>query len=187
MVETLLVLVPAWLILAVLGWAVLGLLPSTQRNLLLPASPVVGIALMVAVLHYTTLLVSVRVGVWALLPVLAGLLAVNFAKDRHWWAVPRSALLLTLLAAALGAFPATVVLAPTAYTGDSAVVQGNNNNDAFFYVAVIDWLTNNSGIEAPIFKPLPDDGGAPPSYLPAGGQIGEHLRIGQELSQSALS
>ncbi|MGX7681452.1 hypothetical protein ACSMXN_21410 [Jatrophihabitans sp. DSM 45814] len=185
--QTLLIMAAAWLILSLVGWLVLGQFTASKRNLLLPAAPLIGAAALVAVLHYTTLITSVRVGLWFVAGAAGVLLVLNFRKDRRWWATSRSALGLMVLAAALGAIPATAVLYPSKVVGDSRVVQLSNANDAFYYVTVVDWVTHNRGIDRPVFHQTPQQGGAPMSYVSASSQIGHHLRIGDELTQSAIN
>lgn len=177
----------AWLIFAALGWVALGLVRRERREALLPGAPVVGVAVLVCALHWTGLVMSVGAGLWVVLAGVVVVAVVNTVRDRRWWVVPRRALAWGLLALAAGVAPAAVLLQPAAITGDSRVVQVTTNNDAFYYVTVIDWLRENPAIDAPRIGTEPGPDVAPPSFLSAAGHINLHLRVGDELAQAAVS
>lgn len=187
MLQTILIISAAWLILAVLGWLALGLLDSTRRAALLPAAPVVGLAVLICALHYTGLVMSVSGGMWLVGGAAVVVAALNFRRDRRWWVVPRTAWLWAAVAVIGGCVCGSIVLLPTARTGDSRVVQVTPNNDAFYYVSLVTWLEAHRATEVPHLAPTPGPLVDPPSDLTPAGHLGRHMRIGQELAEAGVT
>ncbi len=187
MAGSIVVILVAWALLSAIGFVVLGRLPAHPRRLLLPAAPVVGAAALIVVLHYVNLVMGVRSGLWLVLLALVVMLVLNFRADRRWWALPRRGVALFLLAGVLGVVPASVALRPSALVGDSRVVQISNNNDAYYYVSVIDWVTGHRMRQGITFTHDPALGGSPMSVKPVEQHAAAHMRIGQELVQAFLN
>jgi len=184
---TLLVVVLAWTLLAVIGWLLLAPLSRERRDALLPAAPLFGAAFLVVVLHDLTLVLSVGTGVWLVAPLLVLLGVVATRRDPTWVRPSGAALRALGLTVACGAVPAFFALAPSLSTGDSGVIQPSPNNDAYYYVTVADWLQDHPATDVPDIEATPEEGGDPPSYTAAKAQLTQHLRIGQELTHAAVS
>jgi hypothetical protein len=180
-----LTLLAAWLLLTAAGLVVLALAPGAVRDRLLPAAPLVGVSLTVAVLHWTTLLLPVRHGLVVLGLVLVALAVVAVRRRGLVGVRPsRPAVAALGLATLLGVLPAGLVLAPS-LANDGALVLPTRNHDAYYYVAAAEWLTDNRGISAPEIAADQVEGD-PPAYGPSLFQIEEHIRLGETLAQAAV-
>lgn len=187
MLITALIIACAWVMLTSVGWVVLGPLERRMRDGLLPTAPLVGVVSLVVVLHTTSLVLSVRAGVWVVGATLLVIVVVATRRDRTWWRPDRRALAALVLTAACGAAPAVWLLAPSVATGDSGVIQPSLNNDAFYYVSLADWLQDHPSTQRPETGPTPETSTFPPSFGPAQTQLETGLRIGQELVHAALA
>lgn len=187
MLDTFLIVAGAWALLTGAGCLLLAPVRRSQRDALLPAAPLFGVVLGVVVLHDTTLLLPVRSGIWVLAAVLVGLAVLAFKRDPEWWRTDRRTLVSVAVTAACGVLPAVFALGPSLAVGDSAVVQPSDNNDAFYYVTVADWLQDQAGTDVPVVGATPDEPGVQPSYFAAHTHLAGNLRMGQELVHAAVS
>ena len=187
MITMVVLVTSAWVVLTLAGWILLGPLERRRRDAMLPVAPLFGVVIFVIVLSNTTLVLSVRHGVWVLAALLFGVAVLAFRRDRTWWRPSRRAAGTLALTAACGALPALWALSPAFALGDSNVVQPNMNNDAFYYVTVAGWLQDHAATDPPIIGATPADEGLPPSYSTARQHLDLDLRIGQELTHAALT
>lgn len=185
--RTLALVAVAWLLLAALGLSVLAHVPPRLRGRLLPAAPVVGVALAVAVLHASTAVTGADVGA-VLLSGVAVLLAVTATRryGRRAWVVARRDVAVAGLVAVASLVPLGTVLAPSLEVG-GGVVQPTQNNDAFYYVTLASWLRDEPGVQAPVIASEPSAQAAPPSYGPVASHVRSHLRLGESLVQAGLN
>ncbi len=186
MTTTLLVMGATWLLVTALGWIVTGLVDAPRRDVLRPVSPIVGLVAAIVVLRWTSVGVGVDVGVWILLGAAVVAAVVATVRDRKWWLCSLRALAWTVGVGAAAVIPAVITFGPTHAVGDSRVVQPSANNDAFYYVAIADWLSEHPATDVPLVSPSPAVSPTPPSYFPARSQLVAHLRIGQELVQAGV-
>ncbi|MCR6491773.1 hypothetical protein [Cellulomonas sp. P24] len=186
MTQLVLVVVAAWLVLWVIGLVVLAPLRRVHRDVLLPAAPVLGAALLVVVLSTTSWRLDVPQGLAVVAVLSIVLVAVSVRRGRRPWDVSVRALALSAAVAGIGAIGAFVALTPNRWVGDASVVLPNENNDAFFYLSEASWLTGHP------FSPVPTPGAVPgagiggPAFGPMLSALSSPLRIGQPLVHAAL-
>lgn len=186
-ISSLLVVAGGWTLLTGVGLVVLGLLPPEVRGRLLPAAPVVGVALLVTVLHWTTLLMSVRLGLVVVAGVLVALAAVaTRRRGRDAWRVSRRDVVALLVTAAVGTGPMLLAIAPALSVG-GGVVMPTASRDAFYYVSVGTWLVDHPASDVPVFDAVPQPGDDVPANASARVLLITGMRLGESLVQAALS
>ncbi len=187
------VLLPAATVLVALaaGGLLLAAVPVTpaRRAVLLPAAPALGLAAVIVVLHWTSLVLPTRpVG-----PVLVALIALGLAvlawrrPDRFRLPDPRRVLVDLGVALAIGAVAGGLALVPNARLHRPTVVMPSLNHDAFWYVTVADWLGDHDAYERTPSAVRPGPGAASPFLGPADRAVRETYRIGESLVQAAVA
>lgn len=172
-------------ILALIGWAALAPLPQRQRELLLPAAPVLGAALCAVVLSSTAYLMSARAGLLVVVALSAVLLAAGTAMGRRPWRTPARSLWIAGAVLALSCIGASVALLPAELSGGRPAAPGFGSHDIYFYTAESTWLRDHSITEGPDAGAAPGEG-APPAYGPLRAALDAPLRIGQPMVHAAL-
>lgn len=187
MSAALLALAVGLVVLTVVGVCVVAPLKAVHRDLLLPAAPLLGAALVVAVGSTTAYLWPAGGAVVATAVVCAVLLVLAARSGRARSLPSRQGLLVTAVTWAVGAVVAVVALLPNVWAGTADVVSPTDGNDAFFYVAESSWLA-----ERPI-TPVPDPGAvrgagnAVPADAPMRASLDFPLRIGQPFLVAVVS
>lgn len=188
MFEVVFLVALAWVVLALLGAAVLSAAGPAARHALLPAAPLVGVAFLVVVLHATGLVVGVRGGLPVAVALALVLVVVGLRRGSARPFLDRRSLAWTA-AGLMVAIPFTVVAAaPSLRLHSSGVVSPSPSNDAVWYVSVSQWLERHSILDVPVIPGAPDgisDG--VPGDGPAVSALTFPLRVGQELVQAALN
>lgn len=174
-------------LLVLLGTPVLLLLPRAARTALLPAVPVLGVGSAVVVLHATTLVLPVRLGVvvLAVLSVagaVAGLRRADRGLDAGAWCAVRP----VLAGLAAGLVPLALALVPTAVY-DGELVQPTSNHDGYYYLGVNEWVQDHRGTEQPQLGPGPESSPSVPFEASALRHVQQHLRLGESLVQAGLN
>lgn len=183
----LLAVLGALALLAFVGVAALSLTPDPFRRALLPAAPLLGAAVSVVALHWTTLLVGTRIGMPLVLLAALIVLVVQRVRRRPILAGVRdwsAGLIATVVVGLLGA---TIALLPLLLAGNAYLVQASDSYDAFYYVSGARWLSDHTLLAVPPQGAMPGPGVPAPVYGPAMTSITTGLRVGQELVQSALA
>ena len=185
--SSVLYLFEAWLLCTAFGLAVLAPLRRAMRDLWLPASPVLGAAFLVVVLHTTSVVVGTRVGIYlAVLPAI-GLVILGVMRGRKPWTVGRPALLASALTTAVGLGGAGIALLPNLLSGSSRMLESTGSHDAFYYVSESVWLSDHSILEVPPIGPHPGTGSVSPLATSAAQAIVLPLRVGQALVSSSVN
>lgn len=167
----------------VAGLLAIGWVPEQHRSRLLPGAPAIGVAVLVAALHWTTLVVGVGDGM-VVVAVVAVAVTVALQRRRPgWWRHPSRAWRTLVVALALGAVPAVAVALPMLEERSSRVVQVTLNNDAFYYVSLAEWLADHPAVED-VEIGVGVEGADAPSYGSVSNHQDIHLRIGEELLQA---
>ncbi len=181
----------AWVVLALVGAAVLCTVRPAVRDLVLPAAPLVGAAFLVVALHGGGWLLSVRAALPVVGLVVVGLVVVGVVRGTTRPFVGRPAAGWTAAGLLVGLPFSLVALAPSLRLGDPGVVSATTNNDAVFYVSVSNWLQRHPITAVPQIPPAPGAGDltvvATPGDGPALTSLTAPLRVGQELVQAALN
>jgi hypothetical protein len=174
-------------LLTVLGLAVLAPMRRSHREVLLPAAPVLGAALLAVVLSSTSYLVPAGGGVVVTLVVAAGLVVTAALRRTRPWRVGRGPIGLAVLALVLGVPGCVVSLLPSIWLGGVGAVSPNQSHDAFYYVSEAAWLDGNAISPVPQLGAAPEIGAVTPGYAPLTGSLALPLRIGQPMVQAALN
>lgn len=174
-------------VLTAFGLAVLTLVISAQRSLLLPAAPLLGAAYLVVVLHLTGLFLPVVVGIWVAVGLAAAAIVVSLFRNRSVRIGRLSDWRDFALVLAIGAIGAAIALLPSFLANSSLVVQPGLGNDAFYYVSVSKWLAVHPISEIPDIGTSPLTGADSPVFGPAFDSLDLSLRLGQEMIQAGLS
>lgn len=174
-------------LLAFVGVAVLSLVPDGLRRTLLPASPVVGAAVSVVALHWTTLLVGTRWGMPAILTAAVIVLVVQRIRHRPILRGARDWSVAAICVGAVGLVGAAIAVTPLLLAGHAYLVQASDSYDAFYYVSGARWLADHTLFTVPPQGSMPAPGIPAPVFGPAMTSITTGLRVGQELLQSGLA
>ncbi len=177
-----------WLVLTVVGIAVLApAAPDVKRRLLIFA-PVLGAALLSSVLHWTALLVPVPAGLAGVVLVLAGCLVVAQRRGRLRWRWTRAEAVLISATTAIGVAAAVLSQLPAMIAGSSRAmsVSGNRSMDAIFYVSEADWLRQQRIWPRPTISELPGEGALLLAHGPASAAIDRPVRMGQPMVHATI-
>lgn len=174
-------------ILSFFGLAVVLNLTEAQRAIFLPATPIVGAAVLIVVLHLTGLVFSARVGM--LIAVVAALAAivVGFARQRTMRVVSPSAFVAAAIILAVGSVGAVLALLPSMLAGSALTIQPSASNDAFYYVSVSNWMLANPLTDVPRIGASPLTGSDSPAFGPTVESLNLGLRVGQEMLHAGIS
>lgn len=173
----------AWLVMALVGAALLVHLPHPVRDAVWPAAPLVGFVVMALGLSWAGLVVPVGRGVWL---VLAAAVALGVWGLRRYGrpSLPPATWGLTLGTWLASTIPLAIAIGPLGLT-TSLLTRVTANNDAFYYVSIIDWLQRHTILEVPeVTSTLAGDSVA---FAPAVSQDAGQLRIGSELVHAGLN
>ena len=187
MLAVIVTVLAALAILSFFGLALVLNLSLKQRTMLLPAVPVIGAVVLVVVLHLTSLVVGVRIGIWIVAALAFAALVVAIVRNRSWRFVPAGALVAAVLVLAVGAIGAVLTLLPSWLAHTALAIQPTANNDAFYYVSVARWMLDNPLTQAPVIATGPLSGTDSPAYGPALESLRLGLRVGQELVNAGVS
>lgn len=169
-------------LLCVIGLPVLLIAPEPHRAGLVVATPVLGAAALVVILHTAALVAPVKL----LAPILlvAAVIAAGLSW-RSWWTLgPAARTALPSLAAA--GFVLGLSLLPAHLVQDATVLHVTSNHDAFFYVSTSQWLAD-SGMADPDLSPANAAGSDPAFFGPALSTMDQSLRLGENLVAAFLS
>jgi hypothetical protein len=174
-------------VLSFVGAALVLNLPSKQRAVLLPAVPVIGAVVLVALLHLTSLALAVKAGIWVALTLAAAALVAAAVRNRSWRFVPARSVAAFAAVLVVGAVGAAITLVPSMLAQTASVVQPTASNDAFYYVSVANWVMENPLTRLPEIGLSPSGGADSPAYGPALESLDIGLRVGQELLNAGIS
>lgn len=170
-----------------LGYAVIVHCRQAHRDVLLPAAPVLGVALLVVVLTTTSWFLSAGAGAVVLVLIaLASITAAVRRRPRSWTFGPRS-ILMAGVTWVIGLLGAALAMIPNAQVGDSGVIMGSGNNDALYYTSVAGFLADHSILPLPVIGTSPAQNLTVPAYASALFAFTYPLRIGQSLAHAALT
>lgn len=177
---TFLIAVGLAIIAAVLGLAALSPLPVVERRRWLPVAPLVGVALIAVVSSSTAPLLPMGLA-WPI-PIVVASIALVLGWRRHGppWRGLRRGVSSAVIATAVGGFAVLLALGPSLVGGYAGLVQPSDNNDAFYFVSVAEWLRLHSSTVAPLVASPAPPGSDPIAFGPAAETYGLHLRIGAE-------
>ncbi len=187
MIETLLLVVAMYAILSLVGWMVLASLDVRTRDVLLPAAPVFGAALVAAVCSTTTRWVSVPVSLLAVAAALVACAAVARSRGQRPWRVSRRTVAGLLLCPVLSLGGAGVAALPSIWVGDHRPVAATVIVDQFYFAATSSYLTDEPLLPGPYWNAGDWAGSATPSVGPVVDVISNRFRYGQASVASALS
>lgn len=183
----LLIMLIAFVVLSIMGGAVVANLPEPIRGELAPATPAIG-AVVVAIVC-STLCWTLPVSAFAVPLLLLGLSGLGIGLQRQRvsarrptnWRRAAASPSMRWLGAAGAAACAPIALASVtaARLGTYVVSQPTWSNDAFYYVSVTDWLISRSASGSPVIAPSGDDAVAP-GYGPAVSALVLGLRFSHE-------
>ncbi|MCM6761767.1 hypothetical protein NB037_04975 [Rathayibacter sp. ZW T2_19] len=174
-------------ILSLLGLAVVLLLPPAVRAQVLPAAPILGIALAVCYLHLHSLVAGTAVAPWVL-PILAVVLAVLGARVHRSVSLGgRSGIGRAVTGVLASAVAIPVALIPMIGTGSSRSLLMGLSNDGYYYISTARWFSENATTIVPSIEQDPVAGVSAPNAGPASETLFFSLRYGQELVQGWLS
>jgi hypothetical protein len=174
-------------VLSVLGLAVLTPVRRAHRDVLLPAAPLLGAALLAVVLATTSYVLSAGGGLVVALVVAAALVALGVLRGGRPWRAGRGAVGVALVALVLGIPGAAVALVPSSWVGGVGAMSPNDSHDIFYYVSEAAWLAGGTISPAPVVGVEPLAGAATPGYAPLTASLALPLRIGQPMVQAALN
>jgi len=169
-----------WAILLAAGMALVALTPARARPSLLPATPALGAAGLVVVLHVSGLVRPA--GTTA--PIIVAALAVSLPFSlRALWRPRLPAWSKRLFAgcSALGVGVAAFALVPVLLAGRATVVDPGVGNDSLAFVSLTDWFEHHT---LPATPHLRVD---PPAYGYVRTHQGLSARVGQDLLQATLA
>jgi hypothetical protein len=185
-INSLLIVVAQFVGLSVLGLAALSALPSRGRELLLPAAPVFGAALLAVVMSTTSRFWSALWGLLATVVVAAAIVLLAVYRGRRPWAFSRPSVRTAALAWLVCTPGLLVALVPSWIVGDNLALMPNGNHDSYYYAAESAWLHDNSISPGPDFSGNPGEGNATPAYGPMLKSLDHALRVGQPMVHAAL-
>lgn len=186
MAETALALVML-LVLVLIGWAALAPLRQEHRDLLFPATPVLGAALLAAVMSTTSQFTAAAWGLGITISVALVLVLVGVRRGTRPYRVGASALLWLPVTLVIGLAGATVALVPSIWVGDGAAIMSGGNHDVYYFVAESAWLEQHPVAPRPDMGAAPGLGNATPADTPMRASLDLPLRFGQPLVHAALS
>lgn len=184
------VTVYALLVVALLTLAGLALvlnLPAAHRDSWLPASPVVGAALLVCLGAFAILVAPLERAAWGIAALLGVGVVVGIVRSRRA-PVPGRA----WRGLGVGGVVATGVLLvatlPGVVAGAGArLILPSDNNDGFYFVSTAKWFVRHTVWERPLVLEDYASGVVSVGYGPASETWGLSLRIGQDLVQGVLA
>ncbi|TIH37803.1 hypothetical protein D4765_07260 [Subtercola vilae] len=174
-------------VLSLFGLAVLTMVAAEVRAALFPALPLFGVAYLVVVLHLTGLFLPVRLGAFIAAAGALVLLAVFIWRKRSVRLVPRASALAWLVTVAVGSVGAMLAVVPSLIARSPLAIEPTVKNDAAYYVGVSKWLLSNPITHLPNIGTAPGPDTVSPAFGPALESLRLGLRVGQELTQAALS
>jgi hypothetical protein len=194
MVRSVLLVAAAWVVLSAFGLLLLTAVSPQLRSKLVPASPLVGAAFLVAGLHLTGLVLPIGPGVIIVAVVGLVIAAVGIRRGAARPFIDRSGILWTLVSVAVGIPFALVAMAPNLILHDSRIVSATSNHDAIWYVSVSTWFQHHTLLEVPQIATAPgvpsDALGNVPGVIadgPAVSALTIPMRVGHDLVQAALN
>lgn len=187
MIELIFLPLAFFVIITVLGLAIIAPLRYGYRQALLPATPVIGAALMAVVLSGTSWFMAAGWGMVVIALAAAASLAVAIRRRRKFWLATRRAVGAALACWIIGALAAALAMIPNAEVGDSQIVMATSNHDALFYASVAGWLAEHPVYPYPVVGTSPDQGLAVPAFGAAAFAISYPLRVGQSMVNAALT
>ena len=173
--------------LSFVGFALVLNLAPKQRAMLFPAVPAIGAVVLVVVLHLTSLVLPVKVGIWVALALAALALAAAAVRAGSWRFVPGRSVAALGAVLVVGSVGAAITLLPSILAQTASVVQPTASNDAFYYVSVAHWVLENPLTASPDIGVSPLGGADSPAYGPALESLRLGLRVGQELLNAGVS
>ncbi|NMR20860.1 hypothetical protein [Cellulomonas fimi] len=176
----------ALLVLGLLGWAALAPLARAHRDLLLPAAPVLGAALLCVVLSTTAWFVDAGGGLVVTAAVAVALVVVGLRRSRRPWRSAAGGWAGAAVGLLVGSVGAAVALLPSAWVGDGRAMSPNASHDIYYYVAEAAWLAENTLASVPEPGAVPGAGNAVPADVPMRSSLILPLRIGQPMVHAAL-
>jgi hypothetical protein len=174
-------------IVTVLGVATIAPLRYGFRQVLLPATPLIGAAMMAVVLSGTSWFLSAGWGMVVVVLAAAASVGVAVRLRRRFWRTTWRTAAVTLACWLVGALGAALAMIPNAEVGDSRIVMANANHDALFYTSVAGWLADHPILPIPVIGTSPAQDLAVPAFGAAAFAITYPLRIGQSMVHAALT
>lgn len=186
MLMTLALVGAQFLLLSVIGLAVLAPLTPDLRDKLLPAAPVFGAVLIAVVANWTCRWLSIRQSLPIIGAVAVLLLVYGFVGRRRPLRIPGAGWGGVALAvvACVGGF--TLASLPVAHVGDTDAVAPSYVVDEFYFGGVSTYLVDHPLLPGPT---MTDSwvGNDPPATAPAADTVHNRLRFGQSAVAAALS
>ncbi|GIF98403.1 hypothetical protein [Catellatospora citrea] len=186
MTESLVIIVGQFVILSVLGVAVLSAASDSWRDLLLPAAPIFGAALLAVTMTTTSWFWSAQWGVLTAVLVAGGIVALAVRKGRRPWRMSWPALGTAALVMLVSVPGLAAALIPAWIVGDNTAVMPNSSHDAYYYASESAWLKDFPIDPGPQIANVPGEGNATPAYGPMRTSLDLSVRIGQPLVHAAL-
>ena len=180
-------LVGGWLVLTALGLAVLAPMRPGFRQAWLPAAPLLGASLIVAVLSSTSWLVPTGWGLVVVVGCALGCVMIGLRRGSRPWAYRARPVVAAIIAWLIGIVSACLALIPNFLMGDSRVISANPNHDAFYYAAESSWFSSYTMSDTPSIGTDPATSALVPAFAPAVSSFHLPLRMGQPLVQSAIN
>jgi hypothetical protein len=180
-------LVGGWLLLTALGLAVLAPLRPGFREAWLPAAPLLGASLIVAVLSSTSWLVPTGWGMLVVAGCALGCVIIGLRRGSRPWAYRARPVGAAIIAWLIGTVSACLTLIPNFLMGDSRVISANPNHDAFYYAAESSWFSSYTMLDTPSVGTDPASSALVPAFAPVVSSFDIPLRMGQPLVQSAIN
>jgi len=180
-------LVGGWLLLTALGLAVLAPLRPGFREAWLPAAPLLGASLIVAVLSSTSWLVPTGWGLVVVAGCALGCVTIGLRRGSRPWAYQARPIGAAIIAWLIGTVSACLALIPNFLMGDSRVISANLNHDAFYYAAESSWFSSYTMSDTPSVGTDPATSALVPAFAPVVSSFEIPLRMGQPLVQSAIN
>ena len=187
MITLIVTVLGGWLVLTVVGLAVLAPLRGGFRNAWLPAAPLLGACTVAIVLSATSWFVTTGWGMLGVSAVAAGCVTVAAFRKRRFWVYRRNSLAIAGLSWLIGAGGAALALIPNFLVGDGRVISVNQSHDAFYYAAESAWLADHLLLPAPAVGATPGASAFVPAFGPAAASADLSLRIGQPMVQSGIT
>ncbi len=186
MTESLVIIVGQFVILSVLGLAALSVVSEPRRDLLLPAAPIFGAALLAATMSTTSWFWSARWGVLATALIAGGMVTLAARRGRRPWRIPLKSLRTAALVMLVSLPGLAAALIPAWIVGDNMAVMPNSGHDAYYYAAESAWLKDFPIHPGPQIADMPGQGNATPAFGPMWASLDKSVRIGQPMVHAAL-
>lgn len=187
MVELILLPPALFGVLVLFGVAIISPMRSGHRQVLLAASPVIGVAFLAVVLASTSWFLTAGIGIVVAVLIAMVVVSIGVFRGRASLRFGRSAWSFAAATWGMGALGAALALGPNIAIGDARVIMANGNHDAYYYASVAAWFSRSTLSSVPIVGTTPGDGLLLPAFAPAASAYTLPLRMGQPMVHGALT